>query len=271
MPSSQWCQRWADGRHSWRHLSEAARFQPERYRVEPLADAAARSYVVAHHYSAYYPAATHRYGLWEGRRLAGVAVLGIPTSAATLTNLFPDLEPYRESVVLSRFVLADDVPANGESWFLARVFAQAAATGIRGVVSFADPVPRRVGGQLLFPGHVGHIYQAVGGVFTGRSTPRTMTLLPTGDVLNERAKSKVRAQERGHEAVERRLVALGASPPRAGQRPAAWLAQALDDIGAGPLIHGGQYRYAWAIGNRAERRGVRIALPAQPYPKARGR
>ncbi|MEA2828614.1 MAG: hypothetical protein QOG43_3053 [Actinomycetota bacterium] len=52
MPSSQWCQRWADGRHSWRHLSEAARFQPERYRVEPLADAAARSYVVAHHYSA---------------------------------------------------------------------------------------------------------------------------------------------------------------------------------------------------------------------------
>ena len=173
--------------------------------------------------------------------------------------------------MLSRFVLADDVPANGESWFLARVFAQAAATGIRGVVSFADPVPRRVGGRLLFPGHVGHIYQAVGGVFTGRSTPRTMTLLPTGEILNERSKSKVRARERGHEAVERRLVALGASPPRAGQRPAAWLAQALDDIGAVPLIHGGQYRYAWAIGNRAERREVRIALPAQPYPKARGR
>jgi hypothetical protein len=137
------------------------------------------------------------------------------------------------------------------------------------VVSFADPVPRRIGGRLLFPGHVGHIYQAVGGIFTGRSTPRTMTLLPTGEILNERSKSKVRARDRGHEAVERRLVALGASPPRAGQRPAEWLAQALEDTGAVPLRHGGQYRYAWRLGNRAERRQVEIAIPAQPYPKTR--
>lgn len=53
----------------------------------------ARAYIVGNHYSGTYPAAVHRYGLWEGARLVGVAVLGIPTSAATLTNLFPDLAP----------------------------------------------------------------------------------------------------------------------------------------------------------------------------------
>jgi hypothetical protein len=40
--------------------------------------------------------------------------------------------------VLSRFVLVDAVPANGESWFLGQLFAAAAREGLRGVVSFAD-------------------------------------------------------------------------------------------------------------------------------------
>jgi hypothetical protein len=53
-------------------------------------------------------------------------------------NVFPDLQPYHESLVLSRFVLVDAVPANGESWFLGQVFAAAAREGLRGVVSFAD-------------------------------------------------------------------------------------------------------------------------------------
>jgi hypothetical protein len=117
VPSSQWCQRWTAGRHSWRHLSEPARFHPERYRVEAVADAVARAYVVANHYAGTYPAAAQRYGLWDGPRLAGVAVLGVPTSAATLSNIFPALDVYRQSLVLARFVLADDV-ANGSrgSW-----------------------------------------------------------------------------------------------------------------------------------------------------------
>jgi len=94
---------------------------------------------MADHYSRSYPAALQRYGLWSGGQLVGVAVLGVPTSARTLTNVLPTCEPYRQSAVLSRFVLDETVPANGESWFLARVFAQAADTGMRGIVSFAHP------------------------------------------------------------------------------------------------------------------------------------
>lgn len=266
-PASVWEQRWARGRQRWRHPHDGAAFDPKAYAVETLSEQAARAYIVANHYSGSYPAALRRYGLYCGGHLVGVAVLGVPTSGATLTNVFPELAPYRESAVLARFVLADEVAANGESWFLAQVFHEAAATGLRGLLTFADPVPRRIGGAVVFPGHVGTIYQATNAVFTGRSASRLLTLLPTGQVLNERAKSKVRRQERGHEAVERHLCALGATPPRAGQRGPDWLARALDEIGALRLRHGGNYRYAWAIGDQARRRHTVIATAALPYPK----
>lgn len=242
-------------------------FCPELHVVAPLGESAARAYVVTNHYSASYPAATHRFGLWRDTRLVGAAVFGVPTSVRTLLNVFPDCEPYNESVVLSRLVLDDEVASNGESWFLSKVFRLAAEVGVRGVVSFADPVPRRVNGHLLFPGHVGAIYQATNATYTGRSAPRTLTILPTGQLLHDRAKSKIRQQEHGHEAVERRLVALGASAPRAGQNPSEWLSCALEEIGAAVIRHGGNYRYAWAIGNRSQRRHTRIALPSLSYPK----
>lgn len=100
-----------------------------------------------------------------------------------------------------------------------------------------------------------------------RSSPRLLTLLPTGEVLNERDKSKVRRQERGHEAVERRLCALGAMAPRAGQ-PGSGL--------AGPGPRRGRPRrppprrqLPLRLGHR--RPGPPPAHPrrrtAQPYPK----
>ncbi len=103
------------GRQRWRHARRRAAFDPNAFTVEALSEQAARAYIVANHYSGSYPAALRRYGLFCAQRLVGVAVLGVPTSAATLTNVFPGLEPYRESAVLARFVLANEVAANGES------------------------------------------------------------------------------------------------------------------------------------------------------------
>ncbi len=269
-PASQWCQRWSAGRHSWRRAAREPAFLPGRYAVRPLGEAAARAYVVANHYSGSYPAALQRYGLWDAGRLVGVAVLGAPTSVRALTNVLPTCEPYRESALLSRFVLADDVPANGETWSLARVFAHAAEAGMRGIVSFADPVPRvEWPARCCSRAMSGPSIRPLVGVFAGRTTARRLTLLPTGQVLNDRAKSKVRQQERGHEAVERSLVSLGAAVPRAGQRPAAWLAQALDDIGAVVMTHAGNFRYVWVLGTPAQRRRTPIAVPALPYPRRR--
>jgi len=86
--------------------------------------------------------------------------------------------------------------------------------------------------------------------------------------LNDRAKSKVRQQERGHEAIERRLMSLGAALPRAGPRPAAWLTQTLDDIGAVAMAHAGNLRYVWALGDRAQSRRTPIAASPSRTPSA---
>lgn len=67
-----------------------------------------------------------------------MAVFGVPVSTAVLTKPLPDLAPYTESLVCSRFVLLDECPGNAESWFLARCFELLIAKGVRGVVSFAD-------------------------------------------------------------------------------------------------------------------------------------
>lgn len=58
-----------------------------------------------------------RYGMIDRAdgALCGVLVLGIPMHPAVLTGPFPLLEPYRQSLELSRISLLDVVAANGET------------------------------------------------------------------------------------------------------------------------------------------------------------
>ena len=173
--------------------------------------------------------------------------------------------PYRESLDLGRLVLEDEVPSNGETWFLARVFRLAHAAGIRGVVSFSDPMPRaRADGTFLTPSHVGITYQAGGAVFTGRGTKRSLVLLPDGCVLSARAMQKIRRGEQGHEYAKQLLTSRGARPMQAGEDPARWMAGAISDIGGRRVRHQGCLRYAFPLGRRA--RPV-VTLAAEPYPK----
>lgn len=92
---------------------------------------------------------------------------------------------------------------------------------------------------------------------------------PAGrQVLDERALQKVRKQEQGHEYVERLLVAHGATPLRAYQQPAAWLKQALAEIGARTIRHRGNHRYVFRLGRtRRERDGIDLAYRSSPFPK----
>ena len=267
------CQRWRDGQHAWRRPADGG-FDRSRYTVAPVPESAAKRFVETQHYSRSYPAASRRYGLFDtapdAPALVGVAVYGIPVQAKVLTAALPSLEPYRQSLELSRFVLLDDVPANGESWFLARCHRELLDVGVRGVVSFADPVARRAAdGSIIAPGHCGTIYQASNAAYTGRGTARTLTVLPDGTVLNARAQSKVRRQEQGHEYVETRLIALGAPVPHPGQDMARWLAAALDAVHARRVRHRGNHRYVFRLGTtRRDREAVTLGLPTVPaYPK----
>ena len=268
-PVSSNCQRWRHGRHSWRRRRDGG-FDKTRYHIgRIIGNTVPQKFVESHHYLRSFPSSSANWGLYEGDELLGVAVFGVPSHRAVLTNVFPDLEPYTESLVLSRFVLLDAVPANGETWFLRQVFAAAAREGLRGVVTFADPVMRRAAdGTVVVPGHRGTIYAAAGSDALGRSRAGIVLVLPDGSILDRRALSKVRRDECGHDYVERRLATFGASPRRPGESGESYLARALAAAGVVALRHGGNYRFAFRLGETtAERAAVRIGLPATPRPK----
>ncbi|MFD7708606.1 hypothetical protein [Streptomyces sp. NPDC059786] len=273
-PMSPWCQRWQAGRHSWRHVRDGG-FNSRHYRVNVIPDEEpAKSFVLAHHYSRSYPAVKVQFGLYNvlgsQRKLCGVAVFGVPVSTAVLTRPLPHLQPYTQAVECSRFVLLDACPGNAESWFLARCFEALLSDGVRGVVSFADPVPRRTSsGVLVMPGHVGTIYAATNAVYTGRATARTVKLLPDGTVFHARTAQKIRRQEQGHEYAVAQLVALGAQRPCPGSDPALWLREALTAVGARNVRNRGAHRFVFRLGRtRREREEIELGLPAvRPYPK----
>lgn len=268
--SSAWCQRWRDHRSRWRHVGEAERFDPARYTVEPVEETHAREFVSTHHYLVSWPAAIHRFGLWDRSdgQLVGVAVYAAPVQASVLSKVFPDLEAYRASVELARFVLLDQVPANAESWCLARTFRHLLDRGVRGVVSFADPMPRLTPSGTVTPGHRGVIYMATNAIYTGRGTPRTLIVLPDHSILNGRTAQKIRRGEPGHQAAEQRLVSLGARARTPGQDARAWLREALDTIHATRIRHHGPHRYAFPLGKtRKDRDRITIGIPRAPYPR----
>lgn len=251
-------QRWRDRIHTFRPDGET--IDTRRYEVAPIAeDAPVKAFVERHHYSGSYPAARERVGLYRGVELVGVAVFSIPCRAEVLTNVFPDAD---SSVELGRFVLLDDVPGNGESWFLARCLRALIREGYVGVVSFSDPfVYTSVAGDVTMPGHVGTIYQASNARYLGRTQRRTLRLLPDGKTFSARAWSKIRAKERGWRYAAAILERYGASaPPEILSELRAWLETWLERL-TRRVRHPGQHRYAFALDKR-------LRLPeAHAYPK----
>ncbi len=259
-PSGELNQRWSGGRDSYRPAGETIR--TAEYDVAPIAEAVAKDFVVRHHYSRSYPAARFRFGLYRRAELAGVAVFSHPMSERVLTSVFPG--PARASVELGRFVLADEVPGNGETWFLARCFDALRAAGLLGVVAFSDPYPRtRADGSLVFPGHIGTIYQAHNARFLGRGDGRTLRVLPDGRVLSNRTIAKIRGGEVGRRYSVGQLVSYGADALADGEDAAEWLDRWIPRL-TRPLRHAGNYRYAWPL----DRRTARVVAPSSAYPKA---
>jgi hypothetical protein len=254
-------QRWAEGRASYRRPEEPIR--TAEYDVAEIHDdTTARDFILTHHYSGTFPAARFRAGLYRRGELVGVAVFSHPCSDKVLTNVFPGKAT--DSVELGRFVLLDEVPGNGETWFLARAFDILKTHKITGVVSFSDPMPRKtVTGDLVFRGHYGAIYAAHNAVFLGRSTARTLRLLPDGRVFSDRAAQKIRKAERGWHYAAAQLEAWGASKaPDDPEDRRAWFALALKRF-TRTVPHRGNFKYAWAID-----KSLRRSLPASlPYPK----
>lgn len=263
-------QRWRNGRDSYRPAGEV--IDTSAFEVAELVDdTTPKTFVEAHHYAGTFPPAKLRYGLYRRAELVGVAVLSV-TWRHVLEPLFG--AAWGSAFELGRFVLLDDVAANGETWFLARAFELAKREGVAGLVSFSDPMERqRADGSTVFRGHIGTIYQAHNATYLGQAARNTVHLLPDGSVFPNRCAGKIRALEPGWRYAAEKLEAVGA--PRFEGEPRAWLHGALAQV-TRTVRHPGNYRYAWGF-TRAARRELerrkreleqQLRAPLS-YPKAR--
>lgn len=268
------CQRWRQRTSSFRPAGEP--IDPDRYGVEVIDEAPAKAFVIRHHYSGSYPAARLRVGLFRARRpgpgvdLVGAAVYSVPPSQAVIpkwTGLAPSA-----GVELGRFVLLDEVPGNGESWFLtqAKALLEESLPDVRALLSCSDPARRQdAQGRTFMPGHVGTIYQATNARHVGRTNRSTVYLSPDGVVVSARALSKLRTGERGEEYAEAQLLDLGAPRRRIGEAGVGWVQRLRDWGWLRRARHPGNLVYLWALGDRRERRATEASFPiARPYPKA---
>lgn len=264
------CQRWRERRATYRPAGET--IITSDYEIAPITFQEAKAFCIRHHYSASYVSCRFRFGLfgraltahhWQANgltpELLGVAVFSVPQHPAVLTNVFPG-NP-NDSVELGRFVLLDHVGANAETYFLSRCRELLKTKGLRGVVAFSDPEPRLTSTGILFPGHIGTIYQSLSPntIFLGRGARKTIYLFNDGSTLQRRTISKIRNHESGFDYACEILIDHGADKP--GNDPRGWLDHWLPILTT-RVAHPGCFKYAFPLQTRVFPVGTPL-----PYPK----
>ncbi|MDG3443713.1 hypothetical protein [Nitrospirillum amazonense] len=264
--------RWRQGAERWAKPARAL-FQPARYAVDVISTDQARRFITTHHYSRTMPAVRLCVGLFldagvHGAQLVGAAAFSVPAQAAVVPR-YTGLGQ-AEGVELGRFVCLDEeVPYNGESWFLSRALDLVQRhKSVRSIVSYSDPMERRDAGGLLTKGaHVGQIYQATNALHCGRTSPRWVWLTRAGQVVSERALSKIRAGDVGRDYAAAQLVAAGADPRRPGECPRAWLSRVLQAPTFRRVRHPGQIVYVIPLDKAAKAAALSANPDPAPYPK----
>ena len=259
------CQRWRKRRDSYRPAGEP--IDTTKYGVEVIEEKAAKAFVIGHHYSASYPASRFRAGLFRTTRanvseLVGTAVFSVPMQRRVIPCYAPGTLP-NDGIELGRFVLLDDVPANGESWFLARAFKLLKQElDLKVVVAYSDPTPRTTStGYEIKPGHVGTIYQAYNGKYLGRANGEKLTLAADGTVISRRSLSKIKNEERSAGYAYRKLIEKGAPKRQPLEDSRAYVERVLSSGVFRQVKHPGNHVYAWPLVKKVEMRS------SHPYPK----
>lgn len=272
MQQLSFCQRWTNGRDSYRPAGEPIR--ASEYHTDLITDAAAKHFIAQHHYATSSPPQVLSVGLFHKRRSAHSRLVGVCRFSVPMNQFAVPKHTGHEAsngCELGRLVLLDEVAANGESFFVSRALKALAVEKphIHAVVSYCDPLPRtRADGTLFKRGHVGTCYQALNARHVGRAKPRTLVMTRDGQVLSERTLSKLRNDERGSAYAYRQLLRAGCPTRNFGEPTTEYLKRALDEGDLQRVRHPGNLVYSWVIGCRKARRERARRLPdALPYPK----
>lgn len=261
-------QRWRERRTRFVQASSTIRVSD--YAVDLIdCDRQARPFVEAHHYSCSFPASRLSVGLFDqtGRkaRLVGVATYSVPMNNKVVpVHTGVDANAGAE---LGRFVLLDDVAGNGETFFLSRAnrLLRQTKPEIISVVSYADPIERRdASGQVIKPGHIGRVYQAMSAQYRGRAGPRTHHVLPSGQIFSGRAASKIQNREQGYRYAVDQLVRAGAPAPPSADDLREWYAGLIASGFLGRRRHPGNHVYVFPLTHAARLAGRAKTVRAYP-------
>lgn len=238
-------------------------FNPRIHEVAPVAEKMAREFVAREHYLPDFPSAKLCVGLFRHEKLTGVAVFGTPQHNNTILKTF-NVSNVNDGVVLSRIVLLDSEEMNAESYFLGRCREMLKKQGYVGLVTFSDDVPKfDANGKLIFPGHLGIQFRAGNAVFLGRSSPSAEYIFADGQVLSNRAFSKLTNNENGWRYVANKFEERGANPcpenfDERKQWANHWRAKLTRKTGSP-----GKLKYAWSLHPKI------VLPPSKPYPRYR--
>jgi hypothetical protein len=97
--------------------------------------------------------------MFKGNEIVGVITYGTPSSAP-LRRGIAGFKNRNNVIELTRLWICDDVPKNGESWFISNTVSR---VNKEIIVSYAD----------TSMGHIGIVYQASNWLYTGLSAKRT--------------------------------------------------------------------------------------------------
>lgn len=264
------CQRWREGRD--RYVPPDSVIDPKKYEIAALdgagSDTEARRFLQAHHYARSLPATREKFGLYRKGCLVGVVTFSPPFPAVIATRELGGTAG--EARVLSRLCLLDEVPGNGASFFVGEVFRRLRREGLRGVITYADPVPRKGGdGAWIKPGHIGTIYQALSACYLGRASSKRLLLFPDGTSLHADTAGKIRRGKSGWQGgmrsvsarLDMDLPAWARSAEHDPERARAFLQAATARMQH--VQHPGNHKYVWDW-----RRGRRVFAPnPRAYPK----
>lgn len=193
-----------------------------------------KQWLTERHYARRMPAITYAFGLFHDDALSGVCTYGPP--ARQLNNGYGIFGGQLEvpTFELNRLVIADDLPDNSLSRFVAGTFRYLPHPCC--LVSYAD----------ANHGHHGYIYQATNWIYTGTSSPEVK-------YINKHTGKDIHA---------RTVVDLFGSRERSGLPD--WVETGHQQ---------GKYRYVMFIGSKRQRRQMRQAMVYDelPYPKGNNR